>query len=493
MAVQRFRYQMQEPTVDENQLKSEIDSTLSIVDQSQGQFVDIDVEGTLIADADDAMALRGFVRTEGPGVTGTPGDAAEFVRKAGDTMTGDLNINNNRVTNVPDTPTAPTDAINANYVQNQIKARDPKDSCRLCDGGTDLVAGGWTASGSGVGKTLTSPDNLVGNNDFDSVTAVLGDRILVKTPTTGANAVHNGIYTVTQLATGSVPTILTRATDADEDSEVTQGLYTFVQEGTTCARFGFQVVTQDPITVDTTQINVQPVSASDIVTAGAGIARSVNTLSVELDTAADAQGVGNGGGSSGLEYDASGDNGKLRVRVNATGGIQRTATGIAVELDAAGALESSATGLKVRVDGTTIQINGSNQLEVLSAGSAQLHWGSGNVGSSTTDRFMFPNYGDGIAQTTTIQIRMSRAGTLKNLRVRHEIPAGNGNNIVYTVRKNGTPQSLAATLASTASDGADLVNTVTVAAADLIDIIVTKATSVAGSPRDITGTLEFTS
>ncbi|UCH26701.1 MAG: hypothetical protein JSV66_03370, partial [Trueperaceae bacterium] len=61
---------------------------------------------------------------------------------------------------------------------------------------------------------------------------------------------------------------------------------------------------------------------------------SANTWSVDLDTTAGATGAGTGGGSSGLEFDAAGDSGELRVAVSATGAMQRAADGIAIKLEA---------------------------------------------------------------------------------------------------------------------------------------------------------------
>jgi len=125
------------------------------------------------------------------------------------------------------------------------------------------------------------------------------------------------------------------------------------------------------------------------------------------------------------------------------------------------------------------------------ASSSQLLWGSNSVGSSTTTRYLTPGFDNQLAQTVAIQIRASRAGTLRNLRVHHRAGAGNGNNIVYTIRINGVPTALTVTMASTANDGSDLANTVVVAANDLIDIEVTKAASTGSSPNDITATVEF--
>lgn len=503
MAIQNYRFRKVEPGVDEDQLRLETDATATVGSSSTGQVLDVQIEETLLDDLIESMASRGYVQVGGVNPPGTPGDDAEFVRRSGDTMTGDLVVdgatanvsltNNARVTGVLDVPVAPTDAVNANYVQAVINSRDPKESSRLCTGGVDIVGAGWTPAGSGVGKTLTSPTNATSNNDFDGVTAVVGDRVLVKDGA-GANAVSNGIYEVTQLADGAAnPAILTRAADFDEDAEVTQGAFTFVVEGTTCASIGFILITADPITVDTTQMTFTEISAADLVIAGAGLDRTANTLSVDLDAAADAQGVGTGGGSSGLEFDAAGDSGQLRVKVDPSGGIQRSGNGLQLELDPAGAIVTGANGVAANVDGVTIQIVG-NELTAVSAsdGAAQLMFGTGRINGGTSSRFLFPGYDDGNALNDPSQFRISRAGTIQNLRVRHNDPRGNGNAIVYTLRVNGTPTALSASLNSTASDGSDLTNQIVVAAGDLIDIIVTKAASVGSAPRQIVATLEFT-
>ena len=120
-----------------------------------------------------------------------------------------------------------------------------------------------------------------------------------------------------------------------------------------------------------------------------------------------------------------------------------------------------------------------------------LSWGNNSVSATTATRYLTPWYDDGLAQTTAIQFRVPRAGTLQNLRVRHNSPGGNGNDIVYTVRVEGVASALTVTLASDAADGSDLANTVAVAAGDRIDIEVTKAAGVGSSPGDVVATLEY--
>jgi hypothetical protein len=122
---------------------------------------------------------------------------------------------------------------------------------------------------------------------------------------------------------------------------------------------------------------------------------------------------------------------------------------------------------------------------------APLLFGAGDVGVSATTRYLFPSYEDDLAQTIAIQIEVERAGTLRNLRVRHNVVGGTAVVITYTVRKNGVATALAMALAANASAGSDLVNSVAVVAGDRLDIEVTKAVLGGASPNDITASLEL--
>lgn len=146
---------------------------------------------------------------------------------------------------------ASTDAVNVQQLNDAIVGLDKKESARVATT-ADLPAN--TPAGSGVGKTLTA--DAVGILTIDGVATVLGDRILVKDYGGGASSVHNGIYEVTTEGTAGVAFVLTRSTDADgsPSSEVTANMYLFIEEGTANDNKGFTLVTNDPITVDTTAL-----------------------------------------------------------------------------------------------------------------------------------------------------------------------------------------------------------------------------------------------
>jgi len=82
-----------------------------------------------------------------------------------------------------------------------------------------------------VGNVLTANANASINGvGIDGKTDIAAaQRVLVKDEATGAN---DGLYSVTQLGSGSLPWILTRSTDADTSAELTTGATVYVEEGT---------------------------------------------------------------------------------------------------------------------------------------------------------------------------------------------------------------------------------------------------------------------
>lgn len=129
----------------------------------------------------------------------------------------------------------------------------------------------------------------------------------------------------------------------------------------------------------------------------------------------------------------------------------------------------------------------------MAAGSARsvIIWGDDGISTTTTARYLTPGYDDSIAETSVAEFRIPVAGTLKNLRVRHNTAGVGAATITYTVQKNGSDQSLAVAMSNTAQDGSDLSNTVAVAAGDLVSIKVTKSASISTSPDNIVAALEL--
>jgi len=226
----------------------------------------------------------------------------------------------------------------------------------------DVSGVGMNAAGSGVGKTLTSPGTGLDWNLIDGQNVEVGDRVLVSNENGVAAHVDNGIYTVTRVAVFSSTTMqLTRATDCDEvsDTEFHNGTYVFVTAGTVNEGTGWSCAT-DMVAVDTTANLWAQFSGAPGITYDQGLIKDVSSVQVSLDTNADAATTGAGGGSSGLEFDVDTASGQLRVRVSSTGGIDRLADGIGLDLDGTTLqLDSGGAGEGVSVKGvpSTFEIN----------------------------------------------------------------------------------------------------------------------------------------
>jgi len=159
-----------------------------------------------------------------------------------------------------------------------INDRDWKDSVRFATTAA-LPANTYLNGASGVGATMTADANGAFPTT-DGVTPALNDELLVKDEGGGSNR-RNGLYVLTQLGDGSNPWILTRRTDADEDSEMTAGQHVPIAEGTANGdKFAF-LTTNDPITVGTTALSYSMANLSSL-TAGDGIDITGNVVSVDL-------------------------------------------------------------------------------------------------------------------------------------------------------------------------------------------------------------------
>ena len=228
--------------------------------------------------ADDSTA-----RTNLGLVAGGTGDI--WVEKAGDAMTGNLNMGSNNITSLAD-PVGDLDAANKQYVDSVASGLDPKESVRVAttDDLDNIGNGVWTVAGSGVGKTLTA--GAAGTTTIDGVALADGDRVLVKDEDGGSTNLDNvdhGIYVASDTG-GGVATVLTRATDADgsPSNEVSGGNFTFVEQGTVNQDSGWVLQGDGNITVDTGVQNWTQFSGAGAITAGTGLTKAGNVLNVEM-------------------------------------------------------------------------------------------------------------------------------------------------------------------------------------------------------------------
>lgn len=172
-------------------------------------------------------------------------DGADFLKRDGSVaLTGNLDANNNTITNLP-TPTASGQAAPKGYVDTAIAGLPSVYKFRN-------VRAATTAN-----VTISNPATA----SFDGVTLSNGDRLLVRAQTAAA---ENGIY----VFNGS-SSALTRATDSDAWGEF-PGSVVSVNEGTTYADARFYSPVNDGGTLGTTAITYtqdpsNPLNASNFV------------------------------------------------------------------------------------------------------------------------------------------------------------------------------------------------------------------------------------
>jgi hypothetical protein len=165
---------------------------------------------------------------------------------------GTVAFNSSRATGLAD-PTDAQDAATKAYVDSVASGLDVKDSVRAA---------------------TTANITLSNTQTVDGVSLSVGDRVLVKNQT---DKTENGVYVV---ANGS----WTRAADFDNapGTEVTSGAFMFVEEGTVNGDSGWVLSTNGTITLDTTELDFAQFSGTGQITAGDGLSKTGNILSVNV-------------------------------------------------------------------------------------------------------------------------------------------------------------------------------------------------------------------
>ena len=213
-------------------------------------------------------------------------DPSEFALNAVGAPTADVNMASYKITSLA-APTSANDAATKAYVDNTTAGLNFHAAVHAAT--TANLDATYNNGTSGVGATLTA--NANGALIVDGHTLSSSERVLVKNQTAG---LQNGIYVVTTTGDESNPWVLTRATDADNSpsGEVAYGDFTFVQQGSTNAGFGFIINTTGTITIGTTAISYVQFNAGQVVVAGNGLTETtpgtlaINTaVTVDLNTA----------------------------------------------------------------------------------------------------------------------------------------------------------------------------------------------------------------
>ena len=191
------------------------------------------------------------------------------VNKAGDTMLGDLILNED--------PSTALGAATKQYVDN-ISSGINFHFPLLVATDVPLVVT-YDNGVNGVGATLTGPS--VGVLMIDGETPAYLDRILVWQQ---ADPVENGIYDLTTVGDSLTVYQLTRSSDADNSppGEIHYGDYTLVLSGDTNGGFGFICNTPGVIDIGITPISYIQFNSAQAVTAGYGL-QELNPNVISID------------------------------------------------------------------------------------------------------------------------------------------------------------------------------------------------------------------
>lgn len=157
-----------------------------------------------------------------------------------------ITASSQKITNLAD-PTDAQDAATKAYVDAARSGLDVKASVRAA---------------------TTADITLSGTQTIDGVVLIADDRVLVKNQ---SDASENGIYVVAE-------STWARSTDANTSAKVTSGMFTFVTEGTANDNAGFVLTTNDPITLDTTNLVFAQFSGAGAIEAGDGLTKTGNTI-----------------------------------------------------------------------------------------------------------------------------------------------------------------------------------------------------------------------
>lgn len=130
-------------------------------------------------------------------------------------------------------------------------------------------------------------------------------------------------------------------------------------------------------------------------------------------------------------------------------------------------------------DGVHAFDNGGGEAKVVIPISAAMVWGASDIVAAPDTRFLGPGQ-IGIALDIDVQgVPVPYNTTLDNFMVRHNVAAGNGNSVVYTVMLDGVPTALSVTVPTgVITLVADFIHGIPASAEQIVSIRATKAADI---------------
>ena len=345
-----------------------VDSTTDITEGSKLFFTDARARTAAVADS-----ITDGVTNIAPSQNAVHDALALKLDKAGDTMTGFLNLHADPSSDLHAATKRYVDAVAEGlhvHAPAKVVIVDPISGSVVYDNGT-----------SGVGATLTLGTALTSVDDY---TLQDQDRIIINGQ---ANQAHNGIYIY---QTGG--TELLRASDFDTVSEAAGGDFIFVQEGTIYGNSGW-VMTETTSSIGTSPIVFVQFSGAGQLLEGEAIDLQGNEINVKYDNL----GI-NLNGSNQLQLKDAG------VVSEKIGPQAVTAAKIASDVAGPGLTQDGSGALQVNVDINTLEV-ASDAVGIKDSGVTELKIANNAVttnkiadDSVTASKIALDVAGDGLGQ-----------------------------------------------------------------------------------------------